>query len=56
MSKSIQEWSEELALFTDGTERLMYLVELAKKSTTLPRELRTDDGWLFVSDMGRMVS
>jgi|TARA_Y100000114_G_C11627266_1_gene262646 cysteine desulfuration protein SufE len=43
MSKSIQEWSEELALFTDGTERLMYLVELAKKSTTLPRELRTDD-------------
>ena len=43
MSKTIQEWSEELALFTDGTERLMYLVELAKKSTTLPRELRTDD-------------
>ena len=43
MSKTIQEWSEELALFDDGQERLMYLVELARKSTTLPRELRTDD-------------
>ena len=42
MSKTIQQWSEELELFGDGTERLMYLVELAKKSTTLPRELRTD--------------
>ena len=42
MSKTIQEWSEELALFDDGQERLMYLVELARKSTTLPRELRTD--------------
>ena len=43
MGKTISEWSEELSLFDDGTERLMYLVELAKKSTTLPRELRTDD-------------
>ena len=43
MSKTISEWSEELALFDDGQERLMYLVELARKSTTLPRELRTDD-------------
>ena len=43
MGKTIKEWSEELALFDDGTERLIYLVELARKSTTLPRELRTDD-------------
>ncbi len=43
MGKTIKEWSEELALFEDGTERLIYLVELARKSTTLPRELRTDD-------------
>ena len=43
MGKTIKEWSEELSLFDDGTERLIYLVELAKNSTTLPRELRTDD-------------
>ena len=30
-------------MFEDGTERLAYLVELAKKSTTLPKELRTKD-------------
>ena len=39
----INEWADNLNLFEDGTERLTYLVELAKKSTTLPRELRTDD-------------
>ena len=39
----INEWADNLNLFDDGTERLAYLVELAKKSTTLPKELRTDD-------------
>ena len=39
----IEEWADNLDLFDNGTDRLTYLVELAKKSTTLPRELRTDD-------------
>ncbi len=39
----IQEWADNLDLFDNGTDRLTYLVELAKKSTTLPKELRTDD-------------
>ncbi len=39
----INEWADDLNMFDDGTERLAYLVELAKKSTTLPKELRTDD-------------
>ena len=39
----IQEWADNLNLFDNGTDRLTYLVELAQKSTTLPRELRTDD-------------
>lgn len=39
----INEWADNLNMFEDGTERLAYLVELAKKSTTLPKELRTDD-------------
>ena len=39
----INEWADNLNMFDDGTERLAYLVELAKKSTTLPKELRTDD-------------
>ena len=39
----IEEWAENLDLFDNGTDRLTQLVELAKKSTTLPRELRTDD-------------
>ena len=42
-SMKINEWADNLNLFEDGTERLTDLVELAKKSTTLPRELRTDD-------------
>ena len=36
-------WADNLNMFDDGTERLAYLVELARKSTTLPKELRTDD-------------
>jgi len=39
----IKEWADNLNLFEDGTERLTYLIELAKKSTTLPKELRTKD-------------
>ena len=39
----INKWADNLNMFDDGTERLAYLVELAKKSTTLPKELRTDD-------------
>ena len=39
----INEWADNLSLFDDGNERLVYLIELAKKSTTLPYELRTDD-------------
>ena len=37
----INEWADNLNMFEDGTERLAYLVELARKSTTLPKELRT---------------
>ena len=39
----LAEWAENLNLFDDSTERLSYLVDLAKKATTLPAELRTDD-------------
>ena len=39
----IQEWADNLDLFDNGTDRLTDLVELAKKSTTRPKELRTDD-------------
>ncbi len=39
----ITEWADNLNMFEDGTDRLTYLIELAKKSTTLPKELRTKD-------------
>tara|TARA_B100000900_G_scaffold413831_1_gene438779 strand:- start:1514 stop:1909 length:396 start_codon:yes stop_codon:yes gene_type:complete len=39
----LAEWAENLNLFEDGTEKLSYLVDLARKATTLPTELRTDD-------------
>ena len=39
----INEWADNLNMFDDGTERLAYLIELARKSTTLPKELRTAD-------------
>jgi len=38
----LNKWSEDLNLL-EGTERLAYLVDLAKKATSLPVELRTDD-------------
>jgi len=40
---SISEWAENLDLLEDGTEKLTYLVELARKETSLPPELRTED-------------
>lgn len=40
---SIEQWADDLSLLPDGTERLTYLVELARKETNLPKELRTDD-------------
>ncbi len=41
MSK-LEEYRENLS-FLQGTERLEYLIDLAKKPTTLPEVLRTDD-------------
>lgn len=38
----LKDWAEDLSLL-EGTDRLAYLVDLAKKATTLPHELRTDD-------------
>lgn len=39
---NIQEWSEELS-YLEGQDRLYYLIDLAKKKTSLPTELRTED-------------
>lgn len=41
MSK-IQSWADELSLL-DDEDRLMYLIDIAKKPTSLPVELRTED-------------
>jgi len=38
----INKWADDLGLL-EGQERLMYLVDLARNATTLPKELRTDD-------------
>ena len=38
----IDNYSEEFS-FLDGEERLIHLIELAKKATSLPEELRTKD-------------
>ena len=38
----LDKWSEDLNML-EGTDRLAYLVDLAKKATSLPKELRTDD-------------
>tara|TARA_A200000159_G_scaffold164301_1_gene193387 strand:+ start:8233 stop:8634 length:402 start_codon:yes stop_codon:yes gene_type:complete len=43
MAKSVSDWAEELDLFDDGVEKLTYLVDLARKETNLPKELRTED-------------
>ena len=42
IQEEINKWADDLSLL-EGTDRLTYLVELAKKATTLPEELRTED-------------
>jgi len=42
MSK-IQNWAEELELFDDVMDQYQMLIDMAKKPTTLPEELRSDD-------------
>ena len=42
MSK-IDTWADELSLFDDVMDQYTYLIDLAKKPTNLPSELRTDD-------------
>tara|TARA_B100000902_G_scaffold70157_1_gene75930 strand:- start:646 stop:1041 length:396 start_codon:yes stop_codon:yes gene_type:complete len=39
----LNEWADNLSLIEEGHDKLAYLVDLAKKATTLPKELRTDD-------------
>ena len=38
----IKEYADEFS-FLDGEERLMHLIDLAKRPTNLPKELRTED-------------
>ena len=42
MNTKINEWTEEFS-FLDDDDRLVHLIDLAKKPTKLPVELRTDD-------------
>ena len=39
----INEWADNLSLIDEGHDKLAYLVELARKETSLPAELRTKD-------------
>ena len=39
----IQHWAEELNLFDDVMDQYQMLIDMAKKPTTLPEELRSDD-------------
>lgn len=39
----IENWAEELGMFDDVMDRYTYLIDLAKKPTTLPQELRSDE-------------
>jgi cysteine desulfuration protein SufE len=39
----INDWAEELSFFDDDMDRYQHLIDLAKKETKLPPELRTDD-------------
>lgn len=39
----IANWAEELGMFDDVMDRYTYLIDLAKKPTTLPQELRSDE-------------
>ena len=42
IQEKINKWADDLSLL-EGHDKLAYLVELAKRATTLPEELRTDD-------------
>ena len=42
IQEKINKWAGDLSLL-EGTDRLQYLVELAKSATSLPKELCTDD-------------
>ena len=42
MSK-IDTWADELSLFDDVMDQYTYLIDLEKKPTSLPEELRSDD-------------
>lgn len=42
IQEKLNKWADDLS-FLDGTEKLSYLVDLARNSTTLPEQLRTDD-------------
>lgn len=42
IQKKINAWAEDLQLL-EGQEKLSYLVDLARRATTLPEELRTED-------------
>jgi cysteine desulfuration protein SufE len=42
IADKIHKWKEELGML-EGMDRLSYLVDLAKRATTLPSELRTDE-------------
>jgi cysteine desulfuration protein SufE len=39
----IEAWSDELSLFDDVMDQYQFLIDLAKKPTTLPEHLRSDD-------------
>jgi len=39
----ITHWADELGIFDDTMDQYAFLIELAKKPTTLPGELRTED-------------
>ena len=41
--EKIKDWAEELDLFDDVMDRYSFLIDLAKKPTNLPSELRTED-------------
>ena len=38
----IEKWRDEFS-FLEGNDRLMYIIDLAKNQTSLPKELRTED-------------
>jgi len=42
IQSKIKTWADDLSML-EGQERLSYLVDLARRATTLPSELRTDE-------------